>query len=348
MMNPKIISIGYSVPKYSYDQATIFRDLAYPRPFWRIFRDAGIDKRYFCLPLEQIKSLSFQEQQEYYLNLAPILSYQAMENCLDDRNPQDIGAVIYVTCTGFPPGPTIAHYIGKKLKLPPGVFYTNISSQGCEGAFPGLCRAYDRTIASGKPSLFINCELTGLTYWPEPAGKPDPENDYEVLRANAIFGDAASACLVGYDDDWHHPEVIDMETHTNFDYIDELGYVWRNGRLRVKLSKRVPSLASLVVKPALDAVLTRQHLTVSDITWWIIHAAGNTVLDNMRDAIGVPEDKTLLSRETLRLYGNTSSASVGITSKRLMQQEIKRGEYVAVLSVGPGMTGGMTLCRFGG
>lgn len=345
-MKPKITSIGYAVPANYYTQAEVFASLDYPHGFYRIFRDSDIEGRHFILPLEIVKSLSFQEQQENYLALAPTLSMQAINECLDGRRPQDIGLVIFASCTGMAPGPTIAHYIGRELHLPPEVYYTNISAQGCEGAFPGIRRAFDFTKTTGKQSLLVNCELSSLTFWPEEP-KLEPENNYEVARANAIFSDGASACLVGTDDDdWHHPEIIGMETHTNFDYMNDLGYVWRNGRLRVKLSKRVPELAPLVVKPALMAALEHNSLAIKDIQHWVIHAAGKSVLDNIRDAIEIPEEKVSLSRETLRLFGNVSSVSVGITGKRLMEKDFKPGDYVAILSIGPGITGGCVLCRF--
>jgi alkylresorcinol/alkylpyrone synthase len=163
-----------------------------------------------------------------------------------------------------------------------------------------------------------------------------------------LFCDAACAALVGADDyDWRHPEIIDTETYTNPEYAGDLGFVWRNGRLRVKLSRRVKDLAPLVVKPAVNAVLNRQGLKVQDITWWVIHAAGSAVISNIGKVLNLPEEKLKLSRETLRLYGNTSSTSVGITGKLLMSQDIQPGDYVAMLSVGPGMSGGMTLLRFG-
>ena len=137
-----------------------------------------------------------------------------------------------------------------------------------------------------------------------------------------------------------------METHTNTDFINDLGYTWRDGRLRVMLSRRVPGLAPQVVKPAVDAVLQRQGLSVTDINWWVIHAAGNTILDNIRDALGIVEEKVTLSRGTLSEFGNTSSTSVGITGKKLMGEDIRPGNYAAVLSIGPGMTGGITLLRW--
>lgn len=344
-LNPKIVSIGYAVPRNSYTQKEIFEELRYPKHFWRIFRDSGIDKRHFWVPLERLRKLSWQEQQEEYQRGATELSRQAISNCLDGRSPKDIGCVVFCSCTGFAPGPVIPHYLSKELGFKPQTYFRNLGSHGCEGGFPGLRTGMEFTIVSGKPSLVIACELSSLTYFPEADGKPDPENDFEVLRANSIFADAAMAALVGFDNDWRHPTIVDTEAYTDTNYLSDLGYTWREGRLRVLLSKRVPELAARVIKPAVEAVLQRQRLNVSDIAWWVIHAAGDSVLDNIRDGLGIAEDKVKLSRETLRLFGNTSSTSVGITGKRLMSQ-VGSG-YAAVLSIGPGMTGGCSLLRFG-
>jgi len=344
----KIISMGYAVPEHSYTQNEISQEIGYPGAFRRLFTEAGIEKRHFWVPLHRVRKLSWQEQQEEYSRGAVALSKQAILNCLDGRESTEIGCVIYGSCTGFAPGPTVAHYLGRDLCFAPSTYYNNIIGQGCESGFPGLKRAFDFSTVTGKPSLVIACELCSCTYFPEPERKPDPSNHFECARSNALFADAASCALVGFDDDPRHPFIIDTETYTNTDYINDLGFVWREGRLRVLLSRRVPELAPLVVKPAVAAVLERHNLTVNNIAWWVIHAAGSTVLDNIRDALGIAEEKVRLSRETLRFFGNTSSTSVGITGKRLMAQNIKPGDYALVLSVGPGMSGGATLLRFEG
>lgn len=347
-MRAKVISIGYSVPQHAYSQQEIFDELRYPKLFRRLFTESAIKKRHFWVPPERVTKLSWQEQQEEYIKGAIVLSKEAVYNCLDGRGPEEIGCVVFCSCTGFCPGPTISHFLSKELSFPPGTYHTNIGSMGCEGGFPGLKRASDFTMVTGKPSLVIACELSSCSYFPEAEGKPDPENHFELARSNAIFADACVAALVGFDDDPRHPFIIDTETYTNTDYINDLGFVWREGRLRVLLTRRVPELAALVVKPAVDAILERNGLGVEDIAWFVIHAAGRTVLDNIRDALGIAEEKMALSRKTLSLFGNTSSTSVGITGKMLMEENIKPGDYAAVLSVGPGMTGGATLLRFGG
>lgn len=346
-MLPKIISLGYVVPEYSYSQEEIFRSLSYPHHFWRIFRDAGITKRHFCIPLERIKTLSFQEQEEEYLRSAVSLSKEAVRNCLDGRDPKEISCLVYCSCTGAVPGPTSGDYLMKELNLLPSTRVININFQGCEGGgFPGLSTAIDFVVGHKKLALVIATELCGLTYYPEPDGKPDPQNDYQCLRANAIFGEASSAALVGYDNDWRHPRIIDQESYTDTRYIDDLGYRWQEGRLMVLLSKRVPEIAPVVVKAAVDALLQRQGLKVADIHWYLTHAAGVSVLRNIQNVLGFPEEKLKLSFGVLRDFGNVSSATVGIIGKRLMSENIGKGERILVITVGPGIRAGVSLLQF--
>ena len=373
MRKVKLISIGYQQPEHKYTQDEAFDLLGYPHAWRKLFRESGIDTRYFVIPLSQAIKLSFQEQQDLYKEHAVKLSTKAIENCLDGRDVKLIKRLVYGSCTGFAPGPTIAHLLAAKMCLSPGTYLLNNSGMGCEAAFPGLKAAYDFVRANGGQALVVNCELSSLAYWPERENpddvtcRPDPENDFEVLRSNALFADMATAVLVGEEglsipeppwsegailpnpprDDWRHPEIIDTENYTDTAYIKDLGFEWRNGRLRVILSRRVPELAPLVVKPAVDVVLNRQNLQIEDIAWWVVHAAGLSVINNIGKALGLPDEKLVLSRETLKLYGNTSSTSVAVTGKRLMIQNIQPGDYVAMLSVGPGMSGGMTLLRFG-
>ncbi len=346
-MRPKLISLGYAVPEQAVTQREVFDTLKYPKPFWKLYRDSGIEKRHFWVPLSRIRQLSFQEQQEEYMRGAVELSKKAALRCLDGRHPEAIKCLVFASCTGFAPGPTIGHFLAKELSLPRDTYHTNIASQGCEAGFPGIKRAFDFTSTTKEASLVVTCELASCSYFPELDGKPDPENHYELLRSNALFADAATAGLVGYDDDPRHPYIIDSETYTNTDYLYALGYVWRDGRLRVLLSRGIPELAAEVTCVAVSRLLERNKLKIKDIENWVIHGAGGSVLDRIRDSLGLDESQVTLSRETLRLFGNTSSTSVGITGKRLMLKEKELKGYCLMVSVGPGMTGGATLLRFG-
>ena len=347
VIKPKIISLGCAFPENSEDQETIFAALNYPKRFFRLFKESQIDKRHSWIPLSRLTHLSWQEQQEEYMKGAITLSKQAIMDCLDGRSPGEIGCVIFSSCTGFAPGPVIPHYLADEFRFAPDTFYTNVGSMGCESGFPGLKRAVDFVIANGNPALVVVCEICSATYFPEPDGNPDRENHFELMRANAVFADAAICALVGFDNDPRHPFIVDAETHTDTNYINDLGYTWRDGRLRVLLSPRLPEIAAKLTKIAVERLLQRHSLEPADIEHWVVHAAGRTVLDNIRDALNLPEEKLALSRWTLRNYGNTSATSVGITGKRLMElNRMKTGDHGLVVSVGAVLIEGATLLQW--
>lgn len=341
-MKPKIISIECAVPLDAYTQEEIFAALGYNHHFWPIFRDAGILHRHFWVPPAIIRRLTWQEQQDIYQKAAIELSLQAINKCLNGFDIKDIRCLTFSSCTGFAPGPTVAHHLGRELGLRDDVYYLNISSMGCEGGFPGLKRAHDFVITDNQPVLVVACELAECSFFPE--NGLDKENDYELLRGNAIFADAAAAALIWYDGQPRHPQIADTEVYTDTGYIDHLGYVWRDGRLRVRLSREVPRLAADLVEKSIARLLDRNRLLIGDIKHWIVHAAGNQVLDNIRDTLGIPEQNMTLSRKALYENGNCSSATIGIIGKMLMDDtDIADGDLGIVVSIGPGMTAGSTL-----
>jgi predicted naringenin-chalcone synthase len=346
-MDGKIIGIGTALPPHVYEQRHIFEELGYNQHFWPIFRDIGIQRRHFAVPIDEIKTLSFQEQQERYQREAAALSLAAARECLDHVGPEDLGMVISAHCTAFGfPGPTLAHALGRELDCASGVFYENIASMGCEGGFPGLKRAWDYFVHNRKPALVVACELSSCSYYPEPGGQ-DRENGYELLRSNALFGDAAAAILVGGDDLPRHPVIQDAATCTDAAYRDELGYFWREGRLHVRLGRRIPEIAAGLIRRVVVDILSRNFVALADIAHWVIHAGSSQVLDSIRDALGLPEEKLAPSREVLRRCGNCSSATIGLIGKELMEKGDPRpGELGLIVSLGPGMTAGAALLRW--
>ena len=69
--------------------------------------------------------------------------------------------------------------------------------------------------------------------FPEDGANPDKGGEYELLRANAIFGDGASAVLVGYDDDPKHPYLLDFESY--FDPFHSQSSQWPFSYLQLPL-----------------------------------------------------------------------------------------------------------------
>ena len=342
----KLISLGYALPPHRYSQRQAFDALAYPRRFWPIFKGAQVETRHFCLPLETIRERGWQEMCEAYLEWAKTLSLASITACLDGRDPSIIACVAFASCSGYQ-CPGIMHHIAGEVGLAPTTFFTNIGGHGCEGGEPVLKRAWDAVLATAKPALAVTTEVCSSTYFPEPEGMADPENDYELLRGMAIFADASVAALVGHDNDPRHPYIVDFENVVDTSYIGELGYIWRNGRLRLRMSRSILEIAPVLARRAVSGLLDRLGLRVEHVQHWVIHAAGAKIITNIGRALGLGDDKLDISRQTLRLFGNTSSTSVGITGKRLIDSGACRpGDRVVMVSLGPGMSSGATLLRF--
>ncbi|MGO9215582.1 MAG: hypothetical protein ACLP9S_17075, partial [Syntrophales bacterium] len=92
-MTAQIISLGYAVPEYEYRQDDIFNKLGYSPHFRRLFRESQIEQRFFCISADEAMGLTFQQQQDKYLEKAPDLSIEAVINCLDGRDPDCIGCL---------------------------------------------------------------------------------------------------------------------------------------------------------------------------------------------------------------------------------------------------------------
>ena len=345
-MEPKIVSLGYAVPSKSYTQREIFDSLNYPHHFWRIFSGAAIDKRHFWVPMGTNKP--WQDMCEEYKIAALTLSLEAIKSCLDSRDINTLGCIVFVSCTGYQ-CPSMSYLIAKEMGLPCNTEHIPIIGDGgCAGAAPAIKQAVNYTRLNGRSALAVSCEVCSTCFYPEDPS-PDPRGRFQLLRANAIFGDGASAVLIGYDDNPKHPYVLDSETYTDYEHQDALGLEWRQGRLSCILSDQVPNLAPPVVIKCVEPLLARNNLSLDAIRWIICHPGGNRVLDNIRDELHLPEEKMFLSREGLRTFGNCSSASVGMLSKLFIGHErakIQKGDWVLIITIGSGMNAWAILLRF--
>ena len=96
-----------------------------------------------------------------------------------------------------------------------------------------------------------------------------------------------------------------------------------------------------------DAVntLLRQHgLTIADVDLMIPHQANIRILNNLRERLGVPEEKVFIN---LGKYGNTSAASIPIALDEAHRQgRMKRGDVILLCTFGGGLTWGSLLMRW--
>lgn len=339
-MKPKIISIGFALPEISMSQTDIWLALGYTSPrTLRIFQNAGIERRQAWIDPARLPHMSWQELCEEYYNGALELSKRAVVKCLDGRLTDNIGSICFASTTGFA-CPAMSYEIAAALELPAHAHHSDDVGSGCQGAGPAMRTGWNETLIRTSPSLVISTEICTSTYF------PGPEHDLELVVANSLFADAAAACLIGYDDDPLHPEVVDFVSEFNPLYKDYLGYRWVDGRLRVILDRRVPDAAPALVVPAVKRLLERNQMSLGDIQHFIVHPGGPKVLDNIRDALGLSEEMMWLSREGLRRWGNCSSATIGLIGK-LLRETTPHG-WCLVVTLGAGFATVGILLYFGG
>ena len=81
------------------------------------------------------------------------------------------------------------------------------------------------------------------------------------------------------------------------------------------------------------SVVERSELSLDDIDLFVLHQANLRIIDGIRDALGLPEDRFLVN---LDRYGNTSSGSIPLA----VDEAWRSGR------IGPGNT--VVICGFGG
>ena len=109
--------------------------------------------------------------------------------------------------------------------------------------------------------------------------------------------------------------------------------------------KRVFRFASRILGEATRQAVRAAHLTLDDVDVLIPHQANDRIVRSACKAMGISYGKAFTN---LDQYGNTSAASVPIALCEAMEQErIKKGDNVALVAFGAGLTWAAAVVRMG-
>lgn len=168
----------------------------------------------------------------------------------------------------------------------------------------------------------------------EPAASEPLDRNVAIL-----FGDGAGACLVT-----RAPgrfEIIDAVLHSDGAYAGDLrlgfsGPVRMDGRsVILQASRRMPA--------AIREVLDRQSVDAADVHTFLLHQANYNLTQRVAKVLGVPSDRFF---SNIRLYGNTSSASLLIAASEWQEKAaIRAGDYICFSAFGAGFHWGALLAR---
>lgn len=250
----------------------------------------------------------------------------------------DITHVITVSCTGFfNPGPD--YKVVRALGLNPAVQRYHLGFMGCYAAFPAMKAAKQFCLADPEAVVLVICvELCSLHV--------RTSNDPDTIMGSAIFGDGAAAAVISAREPEGEEPVIRLDHfETVLTPVGEEAMAWNIGDegFEMVLGSYVPHIIEEHITGALEPLLAKEpELAGSpyrDIAHWAIHPGGRSILDKVESKLGLTQEQLVPARETLREYGNMSSATVLFVLKYMMGQAAsQREERICSMAFGPGLT----------
>ncbi|REJ18577.1 MAG: type III polyketide synthase [Paenibacillaceae bacterium] len=353
-----LLGIGTAVPAWRLDQAdTALRvaealrdDPGAARWARRIFRQQGIEARYTCEPnlLEEAGACRYfprsreaapatAERMGVYRREALPLARLAAERALADSGtpPGAVTHLITTSCTGqYLPG--LDAELIRALGLPASVNRLPLTFVGCAAGLKaiGLARQFAAASPNGDVRVLVVCvELCTLHFQPSGAR--------EDLFAASLFGDGASACVVGAPADGRTAVFRLGQPRSVLLPGGEADMTWNIGPygFELMLSANVPRL----IRTHLPAEIRPFMAGGTAPGLWAIHPGGRGIIDAVEETCGLSAEQTRPSREVLRQYGNMSSAAILFVMQELRRELQRRPAWTGPLdgiavAFGPGLT----------
>ncbi|MFD5863857.1 type III polyketide synthase [Agromyces sp. NPDC127015] len=309
-------------------------------------RDAHPDEPvFFDIASGELLFPGTKARNELYAEYATGL-YVAAGRAAIDATPgveaADVTHVITVSCTGFyAPGPDFM--IARELGLDAGVERYHLGFMGCYAAIPALRLAAQLCEADASAVvLVVSVELCTLHL--------RSSNDPDTIVASSLFADGAGAAIVTAREPEPGERAFALDRFaTRITPTGEGDMAWKIGDhgFEMVLSNAIPAIIDEHITGALeplfahDAALAEALETDASgqaVEHWAIHPGGRSILDKVEARLVLSEAQLVPARDTLRDFGNMSSATVLFVMRRILDGDAAGGDRVAAMAFGPGLT----------
>jgi 1,3,6,8-tetrahydroxynaphthalene synthase len=307
----------------------------------RLIRNTGVKTRHLVQPIEQtLRHPGFEERNRIYelesKRRCPGVIQEALVNA--DLGPRDIDVIIYVSCTGFMM-PSLTAWLINKLGFRSDTRQIPISQLGCAAGGAAINRAHDFCKAYPDANvLIVSSELCSLCYQPEDDGVGS-------LLSDGLFGDAVAAAVVR----GRGGTGIALERNASYlipNTEDWISYAVKSTGFHFQLDRRVPGTMEPLA-PVLRELALEHGWDVQKLDFYIIHAGGPRILDDLSKFLDVDRNAFRHSWSTLTEYGNIASAVVLDALRRLFEEDTPRvGATGIVAGFGPGITAEMAVGKW--
>ncbi|WP_329575961.1 type III polyketide synthase [Kitasatospora sp. NBC_01250] len=304
----------------------------------RLISRTGVATRHLVQPIDvTLKHPGFTARNAVYESEAKARVPSTVRRALAhaELGPEDIDMIIYVSCTGFMM-PSLTAWLINTMGFRPQTRQLPIAQLGCAAGGAAVNRAHDFCTAYPESNvLIVACEFCSLCYQPDDLAVGN-------LLSNGLFGDAVAAVVVRADGGTgvrleHNGS--HLVPHTE----EWISYAVRDTGFHFMLDKRVPhSMEHLA--PAMNAIGASHGWDVSALDFYLVHAGGPRILDDLSTHLRLPATVFRYSRATLTERGNIASAVIFDALDRLFDDggatPAARG---VIAGFGPGITAEVTL-----
>jgi 3-oxoacyl-[acyl-carrier-protein] synthase-3 len=273
------------------------------------------------------------------------LAAAAAERALEDAGltAADIDEIVVATDTPEVYTPDTASFLQHRLGIGEVPAY-DLGGSGCAGFVLALDLGVSRAIQKGRRVLIVGVELLSRMM------------DWQDRSTCVLFGDAAGAVVIGESDsavellsatagtDGSRTGILSRDAGgTRLPF--SLESAQRGEHLKINFSGR--EIFREAVKRMVQAsqeVLDQAGKTAEELALVVPHQANARIIEAVRKALVLPEEKLFVNVED---YGNTGSASVPLAlSQARRLGRIQPGDLVLLTAFGAGFHWAAALLRF--
>jgi 1,3,6,8-tetrahydroxynaphthalene synthase len=299
----------------------------------RLIKNTGVLKRHLVRPIEEtLHHPGFEERNQVYVREAKARIPSVVAAALGNAGvaAHEIDAIVFVSCTGFTM-PSLTAWMINKLGFRGDTRQLPIAQLGCAAGGAAIGNAHNFCLAHpGSNVLIVACEFCSLCYQPTDWGVGN-------LLSNGLFGDAVAAAVVR-GTSGTGMRLIHNGSRLVPDTEDWIAYAVKSTGFHFLLDKRVPGTMEQLA-PELRAVAADHGWDATAMDFYVIHAGGPRILDDLSRFLGVDARMFAHSRATLTECGNIASAVVlDALRRQFVDGTLRNGARGLVAGFGPGIT----------
>ena len=304
----------------------------------RLIQHTGVRKRHIVRPIEEtLRHPGFEERNRIYELESKKRCPGVIERALANAGiaTDDVDAIIYVSCTGFLM-PSLTAWLINNMGFRSDTRQIPIAQLGCAAGGAAINRAHDFCMAHPESNvLIVACELCSLCYQPDDDGVGS-------LLSDGLFGDAVAAAVVR----GNGGTGVALERNASYlipNTEEWISYAVRATGFHFRLDRRVPGTMQPLA-PVLRELATDHGWDIGNLDFYIIHAGGPRILDDLGRLLDVDRKMFRHSWATLTEYGNIAGAVVLDALRRLFDEgTLMPGATGIVAGFGPGITAEMAV-----